>query len=135
MAAANGVSDRVHVSGFCTADTLRGLSLGRRALIISDCEGYESLLLTPETVAALASHDLVVETHDFIKLGLSAMLRPILERTHYVRSVKSVDDVEKASTYTYDAIKDLPIEDRFEILREQRPAIMEWLIAESRRTT
>jgi hypothetical protein len=132
MASANGVADRVHVRGFCTAEALRAIPLGDHALIVSDCEGYELSLFTPETVAALADHDLLIEVHDFMHLGLSSDLRPILERMHNVRSIKSIDDVEKASTYAYEAISDLAIETKFEIFREYRPAIMEWLVAESR---
>jgi hypothetical protein len=132
MASANGVADRVHVGGFCSAEALRDIPLGSHALIISDCEGYELSLFTPETAAALADHDLLIEVHDFIHLGLSSKLRPILEHAHNVRSIKSIDDVEKASTYAYEAIDDLAIETKFEIFREYRPAIMEWLVAESR---
>ncbi|HKD09370.1 MAG TPA: hypothetical protein VKB79_25925 [Bryobacteraceae bacterium] len=132
LADANGVAERIQLGGFCTAETLGSLPLGNRALIISDCEGYERLLFTPESLSALARHDLLIETHDFIHLGLGLELRRLLERTHQVSSIKSVDDVEKASTYRYEQIQHFDIETKYEILREYRPAIMEWLVAESR---
>lgn len=41
MATLHGVADRVRVESACHDETSRSLPLGSRALIISDCEGYE----------------------------------------------------------------------------------------------
>ena len=46
MAESNGVADRVRIDAFCDPDRLCALPLGSRALIMSDCEGYEKELFT-----------------------------------------------------------------------------------------
>ncbi len=127
MARLNGLEGRVHISGFCNEAALRSLSLGSKALIISDCEGYEGVLFTSGIAELLARHDILVETHDFINIDISSNLRAIFGRTHQVRSIKSTDDIEKAHTYRYPQLDAYDTRTRRLILGERRPAIMEWL--------
>ncbi len=63
MARLNGVNDLVRVHSWCDSKTLRKLN-GRRCLILSDCEGYETELFTTEIVPAIAQSDLIIELHD-----------------------------------------------------------------------
>ena len=44
----------------------------------------------------------------------------------------TVDDIQKAKHYPYPELAGLPIPVRFHLLREGRPMIMEWLLAEAR---
>jgi hypothetical protein len=127
MAKLNGLDDRVRIGGFCDEAALRSIPLGKRALIISDCEGYEGVLFTSEIAELLAQHDIIVETHDFIDIDLSSKLRDVFARTHQVRSIKSTDDIEKAHTYRYPQLDKYDTRTRRLILGERRPAIMEWL--------
>ncbi len=46
MAQINDIAERVLTGTFCSEATLSSLPLGRKALIISDCEGYEKELFT-----------------------------------------------------------------------------------------
>src|SRR5215471_7495102 len=124
----NGVEERLHIGEFCDQATLRSLPLGDRALIISDCEGYEEVLFTNEMASVLARHDLIVETHDFINIEISSTLHDIFNRTHQVRSIKSSDDIEKAHTYQYAQLNPYDTKTKRLILAEGRPAIMEWLV-------
>src|SRR5207248_3086872 len=41
LAKANRISERMHIAGFCDETALRNIDLGDKALILSDCEGYE----------------------------------------------------------------------------------------------
>ncbi|HEY6765649.1 MAG TPA: class I SAM-dependent methyltransferase [Candidatus Sulfotelmatobacter sp.] len=131
LATANGINGRLHLGGFCDEATLKSISLGRKALIISDCEGYEGLLFTNEVAAFLARHDLIIEAHDFIDIEISSRLRNNFAATHRVRSIKSTDDIEKAHTYQYSRLDGYDTETKRLILAERRPAIMEWLIMTS----
>jgi hypothetical protein len=100
--------------------------LGTKALIISDCEGYDGLLCTREIASALLSrHDVIVETHDFIDIEISLRLREVFSRTHQIRSIKSTDDIEKAHTYRYAQLEKYDTKTRRLILGERRPAIMD----------
>jgi precorrin-6B methylase 2 len=132
LARANGIMERLHVGGFCDEAVLRSIPLGRKAVIISDCEGYEGLLFTNEIAAFLAKHDLIIEAHDFIDIEISARLRNIFAATHRVRSIKSIDDIEKAHTYQYSKLDGYDTKTKRLILAERRPAIMEWLIITSK---
>lgn len=132
MARLNGIDDRLRIAGFCDEGALRSLPFGNKALIISDCEGYESTLFTKEMAQFLSPHDLIIETHDFIDIEISKRLRDIFVATHQVRSVKSTDDIEKAHTYRYPEIDKYDTRTRRLILGERRPAIMEWLVMTSR---
>jgi hypothetical protein len=128
MAKLNGVDSRIHIGGMCDKNVLRSLPLGTGALIIADCEGYEGELFDDEMAQFLARHSLIVEAHDFIKIDISSRLHAIFSRTHHVRSVKSIDDIQKVHAYRYEQLGKYDINERYLILSERRPAIMEWLI-------
>ena len=128
MAKLNEVDGRIHIAGMCDKNVLRSLPLGSRALIIADCEGYELDLFDDEMAQFLARHSLIIEAHDFIKIDISSRLRDIFSKTHRVRSVKSTDDIQKAHTYRYEQLGKYDINERYLILSERRPAIMEWLV-------
>lgn len=128
MAILNGAEKRIHIAGWCDAETLRSLPLGERALIISDCEGYERELFTPATIDSLAHHDFIVETHDFIDIEISAQMRERFSRTHSVRSIMSIDDIQKAHLCQYTKLDRYSLKEKKILLGERRPAIMEWLV-------
>jgi precorrin-6B methylase 2 len=133
MAELNGVSDRLVTGEFCSPETLASLDLGSRALIVSDCEGYEGKLFTRPTVEALANHDVLVEVHDFLDIELSSSLREVFSETHEIHAVKSVDDVEKARTYVYEELEGFDLASRKILLAENRRAVMDWFFMTPRR--
>jgi precorrin-6B methylase 2 len=132
MANLNGVNSRVHIGNKCDEQTLRSLPLGARALIMSDCEGYEGLLFTKELAHFLAKHDLVIETHDFVDIEISAKIRQAFTETHSICSVKSTDDIVRAHSSRYPELEGYSLSDKLLVLSEFRPAIMEWLVMTSR---
>jgi precorrin-6B methylase 2 len=131
MARLNGVADRLHIEDFCNEEALRSIPLGDRTLIISDCEGYEGSLFNRQLAEFLVQHDLIIETHDFMNIDLSAKMHDTFAKTHHIRSIKSMDDIEKAHTCHDRALEPYSTRDKFFILREGRPAIMEWLVMTS----
>jgi hypothetical protein len=128
VAKLNGLDARLRIGAFCDQAVLRSIPLGSKALIISDCEGYEGVLFTSAIAGVLATHDIIVETHDFIDIDISSRLRDVFLSTHQVRSIKSTDDIEKAHTYRYSQLDRYDTRTRQLILGERRPAIMEWLV-------
>jgi hypothetical protein len=128
MAQVNGVAGRVRIGSFCDPTLLCSISLGEKGLIICDCEGYEADLFNHQVVQHLSDHDVVVETHDFVNIDISVNLRDRFRRTHEIQSVKSTHDIEKAHTYRYPQLDRFNTNERFSILSERRPAIMEWLV-------
>lgn len=132
MADLNGVHNRLHLGDFCTRDVLKSIPLGHRALVVSDCEGYEGQLFDKAIAEHLKGHDVIIETHDFIDIELSNRIREAFAETHHIRSIKSTDDIEKGHTYRSPLLERYTTRERFVILREARPFIMEWLIMTSK---
>lgn len=132
LAELNGLSGRMHIEGFCDPAALKQLRLGDRALVISDCEGYEGRLFTAEIADLFCRHDLIIETHDFIDLNISLQLRDAFQGTHQIRSIKSIDDIEKAHTYRCEQLEKYDLQTRRLAFGERRPAIMEWLVMTSK---
>jgi len=132
MARRNGVARRVVTGSFCDAGVLRSIPLTQKALVISDCEGYEKDLFTEEVAAHLARHDLLVEVHDFVDIEISAIIRRRFQGTHLITAVQSVDDITKAHSYCYDELRRFDLATRRAMLAECRPSIMEWFYMTSR---
>lgn len=132
MAEVNGVANRVHVSGTCTASMLENFSLKGRGLVICDCEGFESQLFNRQNLQHLRNCDIIIETHDFIDLHISPNLKEMIAPTHSITSIFSVDDLQKVHLYHLEALKSFSLEDRKELLAEERSHVMEWLICTPR---
>lgn len=64
LATLNNVAARVTVLHGCTREQLRSLKVGRRVLLLSDCEGAELSLLHPEWLPRTEAIDLLVECHE-----------------------------------------------------------------------
>ena len=126
MAQLNNVGDRLITGLFCDGNTLKSIPYTKKALIISDCEGYEKYLFTEESVSVLASHDLLIEIHDYIDIEISAVLRRRFEDTHSITTIQSIDDITKTHTYNYSELREYNLEDKKKLLKEDRPNIMEW---------
>lgn len=121
MIALNEVTDRVHLAGACTVDSLRSLPL-RSALLICDCEGGEFDLLRPDVVPDLASCDLLVEMHDHIDARITPTLLERFARTHDVALV----DSRVHDPADFPAADFLPPRDRASAVDDLRGASMQW---------
>jgi hypothetical protein len=132
MAALNGVADRVITGGFCDGTVLKAIPLRGRALIFSDCEGYEKKLFTAEIAAFLAAHDVLMEVHDGVDITISPTIIDLFQPTHQVEVIESLDDIKKARTYVYPELKPYDLSTRKILIGEGRPHIMEWLFLQSR---
>jgi hypothetical protein len=82
MAAANNVSN-VTIHGFCSASWLRD-HLQQRALIVSDCEGYERELFCAAPVPPLSTATMIIELHEQTPGDLAAQIRRRFEGTHVI---------------------------------------------------
>ena len=129
MAELNGVSQLVHIHSWCSPSSLLKLA-GKRCFVLSDCEGYELSLFTPEVIRSLAKSDLIVELHD--GTSPSGTTRTILQSrfvdTHKLKIVKfKPRELEAYPEFAFlqflgrDAIR--------AISEEGRGTDQEWLIA------
>ncbi len=128
MADHNGVAERVQVLGGCSVQELLSLPLGEHALLVVDCEGYESQLLTEASVRQLSRHSLVVECHDFLEPGTTSVLRSRFRDSHQLLEVRSLPDLRRAEVVSNLCLADLSAEERLIAVSENRPARMGWLV-------
>lgn len=127
MARLNGVAERVQVGGACTAEGLVETVAGKRALIISDCEGGELDLFGARIVDQVRHCDLLIEAHDFVHRGISKALQERFRATHECRIVHSMDPLEKAQRHPSPLIQEKHGDVLMWLYNEGRPEVMEWL--------
>jgi precorrin-6B methylase 2 len=131
MAELNGVADRVWIGAFCDTEILMRIPYTKKALIISDCEGYEKELFTNEVARSLKGHDLLIEIHDFMDITISESIRKCFEKTHRIDVIESIDDLKKVRMYDFQELEGYDLETKWDLLAEHRPHIMEWFFIQA----
>ncbi|MFK7776897.1 MAG: hypothetical protein QM501_02085 [Gimesia sp.] len=127
LAQINDCAQRIQIADFCSPETLLSVPLKSRGLIICDCEGYELELFTDEVILHLKSSDLLIELHDLVDLNISGTLKQRFAETHEITLIQSIDDLEKARTYSITELADYDLNERRNLLRENRESIMDWI--------
>ncbi len=135
MAEVNDVDKQLQMRAFCDEHELSNLVTGRRALIICDCEGYESQLFTTQNHASLFASDLCIELHEHAVPGVTERLMNVFSESHDCQLVRSIPDVEKPLKWSHEISDALDLADREIVLSEHRPAGMEWLVLSSRESS
>ncbi len=104
------------------------------ALALIDCEGYEDELLDPARAPALsealARSDLVIETHDFARPGVTARLTERLSATHDVERI----EVAPRELGPFPELASLPVDLAAGLLDEFRHFPQCWLACSARAT-
>jgi hypothetical protein len=122
LAALNDATDRVVIEGECTPQTLNDHPESGVALL-SDCEGYERILLDPVIAPRLASWRILVELHEFLDPGITETLRDRFAQTH---DVEVIEGVERDGT-AYEELASVEPAARRALLSENRPGAMRWM--------
>ena len=126
MAEANGVRN-LEVHGACSPEWLAG-NLRPRSFVLSDCEGYEDVLLDPARVPELRTADVLIELHEAVAPGVTERLRRRFAATH---ECTLIDDRPRVPE-DYPASAFLPAEDRLRALNEVRTDGQSWLFLVAR---
>ena len=127
LAQLNQCEQRIQIHDFCDPETLISIPIKGRGLILCDCEGYEAELFTAEVVPHLKQCDLLIELHDFLDMTISETIKQRFADTHDITMIQSTDDNEKARTYPIKELADYDLNQRRELLRENRESIMDWI--------
>jgi hypothetical protein len=121
LAARNGVSARVLVSGECDHQTLRAFPAAGVTLL-SDCEGAEKTLLDPALVPALRGWRMLVELHDFIDPTIGDTIAARFTDTHEIDIIEGEDrGSERPPELGF-----MSARARAAVLGERRPGPMRW---------
>ncbi len=122
LAALNGVTDRVVIEGECTPATLADHPEDG-VLLLSDCEGYERVLLDPVAAPRLQRWTVLVELHEFLDAGITETLRERFSATHDVEVIEGVDRDGSA----YAELAGVDPRALRALLSENRPGAMRWM--------
>lgn len=133
MADHNGVGDRVVTVHGLPKNWIDQYVIGRRALIISDCEGFEYDCFGGQAAEELNEADLLIETHDFLRPGTTAALIQRFENTHWISEVRSIHDHVRAVSFGMPELLQFDLDTRLRIVGEGRPRTMSWLVLNSKR--
>lgn len=120
---ANGITN-VHTHGGVDPESLASLLReGARSLIVSDCEGYESVLLDPVQVPALAEAWILVETHDCLDPGITERIADRFSATHRITKIEQ----SGKDPYQFEFLRTLSDCDKWCLVHEGRPETGYWL--------
>lgn len=114
--AVNGVGERVSLAHGCQSPEQLSIGPEGHRLYIVDCEGAETVLLDPEGCPELIKSDIIVECHEFLQAGTTAILGERFAATHRVELV----------------LPRIPNLNQFEFIQEC-PSIMSVMIAVEKR--
>ncbi len=128
LAQLNRVDNRIRLGNFCKPETLQAIPIKSKALIFSDCEGYEIELLNPEKAPMLKKADILVEVHNFKDRSISQTLRERFKGTHNLTIIQT-----EGLTYSnYPILRNLTFPEIHALTNEERTEIMEWFFFESK---
>jgi hypothetical protein len=131
MAKLNHVEDRIEIRTACDAKDLHTVIGNEKALIISDCEGFEFDLFTPNLIKALSNCDLVIELHEMLRDANVDEFCDRFHGTHHLERVASIEDCRKAKAYGISILSSFSLKEKELLVAEQRPWGMTWLVARS----
>lgn len=129
MAKSNHVEHRITIHERCDSEDLRNL-VDRRALIISDCEGYEMQLFSESVLSCVADCDLIIEIHPQYNSN-AVELQERFAATHATTLIWSVPDLDKPELYAIPELEGTSLSVKVTALAECRPCKMGWLHARS----
>ena len=126
MVEANGVADRVDIRGYCTAEDLAALRPGPNTLVWMDIDTGERQVLDPAKVPWLRNADILVELHDCLEPGLSALIRGRFESTHRIeRFTLSGLDYDR-----YPELHGLLFDEIHAMVEHDRRGLQDWFFME-----
>lgn len=122
LANANGVADRVEIGGRMEHADF-DICKGKKSLVVCDIEGAEAELLDPTLAPGLLKADILVEAHDCMRPGISALIAGRFRATHEVRVIGRMLDASGLPDWM-ESLGDL---DRLLALWEWRTGPTPWL--------
>ena len=132
LASINNIStDRLRLDYEANDDSLFRV-LGRRSLVICDCEGFEANLFAADRVDRWQRSDLIIECHDFIEPGVTDSICSSLEVTHEVEVIPSMDCRLKIGSLSSEARAAFSTHELARLVSEGRPASQSWIVGRAR---
>lgn len=87
MALLNGQTRKIELLSECDQVKLEGMVEGRRAFVLSDCEGYEQMLFANADPLKYSDTDLLIEVHEGRSPGVCRSISENFSTTHNVQRI------------------------------------------------
>jgi hypothetical protein len=128
MAELNGIADRLSVRGRCEPQDLSAALAGESSpVVICDVEGDEKALLDPERVTALRDAIVLVETHEFLRRGVTDELCRRFAPSHAIERIWQEPRIPAEFPWRTLGTRLLPVRYLDWAVSEWRPEPMSWL--------
>lgn len=124
MADLNRVRHRIELHGACTPEILRDLAPSGPSLVIVDVDGYEKEVLDPSRVPWLGQATLLIETHDCLVAGVTALLKERFAATHRITETS----MSGPDLGTIPALAGLTMHQIDALVGSERPGLQTWLL-------
>jgi hypothetical protein len=122
IAKLNGTTDNLHIGEECTvAELQREVTSG--TLILCDIEGGEFDLFPPDLIPRLSQADLIIETHDSCRPGVTETLADRFLPSHRIEITYHCAKTAK----TFPVLESIPIKEHAFLLEEGRPRNQRWM--------
>jgi hypothetical protein len=129
LAAKNGVSDRITIGALFRPEDFANYA-GQGALVFCDIEGAERDLLDPALAPALRDMDMIVESHECLVPGVTALLQQRFAASHEITLVEDNGQRQlQAMPAWFNALSHL---DQLLAVWEWRSGATPWLVMKAR---
>lgn len=129
LAAKNNVQDRVFVGGLFEPKKFNEYK-GEQVLVMCDIEGAEEVLLNPKLSVGLVDMDLIVESHECLKPGITKELINRFSPSHNISLVQ--DNGQRHLESLPQWFNNLPNLDQLLAVWEWRSGPTPWLVMKSK---
>ena len=123
MAVLNNVQNRLTTLRRCSTENLES-TLIDGAILMSDCEGFEAELLDPIKVSKLKNVSIVVELHEHLRFGVTALIQDRFHKTHDITMI----DSQKRDLEQFQSLGLLSVEESAKALNELRHGPQQWAV-------
>jgi hypothetical protein len=128
LAQLNGMVDRVRVLGACEPSSLNAFP-ERGVALLSDCEGYERILLQPAAAPRLSGWPVLVELHEFMDDSITDTIFARFRDSHEIEIIEGEGREEEARL---PELAFMSWRQRSAVLGERRPGHMRWAYLQPR---
>jgi predicted O-methyltransferase YrrM len=136
LADANGASARVEIQCEFVVEKAAYLWDDASCLIICDTDGAESDIFHAKTIGHLRRCSLLIETHDYVREGITEELLKLFDGSHDAEVISSnCDYAIKSLNYRTSAFRETNRTLRGRFFEEGRPAPQKWIYLTPRRAT
>lgn len=129
MLEVNNVKGRVNIKEFCDKKELLTLRSDIRALIISDCEGYEYDLFKDDVIKHLKYCDFIIESHDGFDRKVSKTLIKRFKDNNSNINIKIIKQ-KKRKISDFPFKMDASLFNKLAVMDEGRGYFLRWIFIE-----